>query len=410
MTKKETEKRKLGVWLIGAYGAVATCVVAGIEGIKKGLVSKAGLVTELPQFADIDLVALDELVFGGCDVRRDSLVDAAYRLHKTSNLIGRDVLDAIKPELEKIDARIVGGVTINCGQAVEEFAESSTLHNGVPLVAMIAEIQEALAAFKQANDLDEVVVVNLASAEAFSRRMAEHDDIGALAACLSNDDKEKFSSGIIYAYAAIDAGHPYLNFAASISEEIPAITQLACERGVAHMGKDGKTGETLVKTVLAPMFAARNLKVMSWISHNILGNRDGEVLANPESAREKLRNKGEVLSNILGDDEVDSQVRIDYVKSLDDWKTAWNLIHFNGFLDTKMIMQFIWQGCDSALAAPLVLDLARLLDHAQHAGLSGPQRHLACFFKSPTAVDEQAFAQQFEMLMDYVGSYRTQER
>ena len=346
-------------------------------------------------------MSLENIIFGGCDVREDSLYEAALRISRTSGLIGREAIEAVRPALDETDARITKGIMVNCGQAVERFASQGAVMEGKTLAALVAGIQSDLRRFKDSNRLDEVVVVNLSSAEAFSAHPPEHEDIKTLRAALENDEREKFSSGILYAYAAIDAGIPYANFSASIGEEIPAIAQLARERGAAHMGKDGKTGETLVKTVLAPMFAGRNLKVLSWISHNILGNRDGEVLANSDSAREKLRNKGEALRGILGDADVDSQVRIDYVKSLDDWKTAWNLIHFTGFLDTKMIMQFIWQGCDSALAAPLVADIARLLEHAQRNGLSGPQTHLACFFKSPTGVGEQAFSKQFSMLEQY---------
>ncbi len=406
MIKKNKNQRRVGVWLIGAYGGISTCLIAGIEGIKRGLYTTAGLVTELPQFCNIGLVSLENIVFGGCDVREDTIAGSARRINKTSGLIGSEIIERIAPALSEIDSRISKGVVLNCGKAVEEFAAHSSLTDGIPTAAIIEDIQARLRSFRQSEALSDVVVVNVSSAEAFSKRLPEHESLAALRSCIEKDEKEKLSSGILYAYAAIDAGFPYVNFTSSISEEIPAIGELAEKRRVPHMGKDGKTGETLVKTVLAPMFKARNLKVLSWISHNILGNRDGAVLSNGDSAREKLRNKSEVLKKIIGDPEVDSQVRIDFVKSLDDWKTAWNFIHFTGFLDTRMIMQFIWQGCDSALAAPLVADLARLLEHAHRSGLSGPQRHLACFFKSPTGVDEQAFEKQFNRLMEYIDKDR----
>ena len=171
------------------------------------------------------------------------------------------------------------------------------------------------------------------------------------------------------------------------------------------MGRDGKTGETLVKTVLAPLFAARNLKVLSWESHNILGNRDGLVLDTPANKRTKTKGKDAVLKNILPEDGIHSNVRIDYVPSLGDWKTAWDFIHFMGFMDTKMSMQFIWQGADSLLAAPLIIDIVRFAELALRLGESGAMKHLAHFFKSPYGVDEQNFHKQFEMILAYVGRH-----
>ena len=152
-----------------------------------------------------------------------------------------------------------------------------------------------------------------------------------------------------------------------------------------HAGQDLKTGETLVKSVLAPMFARRNLRVLSWVGHNILGNRDGQVLNDPDNKASKVKSKDALLAELLGY-KPQSLVSIEYVESLDDWKTAWDHIHFEGFLGTKMMLQFTWQGCDSLLAAPLVIDLVRLAALAQRRGESGVMPHLACFFKSPVGV------------------------
>ena len=203
-----------------------------------------------------------------------------------------------------------------------------------------------------------------------------------------------------YAYAAIDMGYPYINFTPSVGSEIPAIKQLALEKGVPHMGKDGKTGETLVKSVLAPMFKHRNFKVLSWAGFNILGDRDGQILDDPKNKATKIRSKDKTLNSVF-DYPVFSRVGIEYVPSLHDWKTAWDHIHFKGFLDTKMIMQFIWQGCDAILAAPLALDLVRLADFAKKNNEKGLMPHLACFFKSPLEVDEFDFFKQYDMLIDY---------
>jgi myo-inositol-1-phosphate synthase len=163
------------------------------------------------------------------------------------------------------------------------------------------------------------------------------------------------------------------------------------------MGCDGKTGETLLKSVLAPMFQERNLRVMSWVGHNIFGNLDGKVLDDPVHKKAKLASKDHLLGEILGY-RPQTLVSIEYIESLGDWKTAWDHVHFRGFLGTPMTLQFIWQGCDSLLAAPLVLDLVRFTELAWRRGEVGRLGFLASFFKSPYGVREQDFARQFQML------------
>src|SRR5204862_8145859 len=159
-----------------------------------------------------------------------------------------------------------------------------------------------------------------------------------------------------YASAVLDLGWTYINFTPSLGASFPAAEELAAQRGAAHGGKDGKTGETLLKTVLAPMFALRNWRILSWVGHNIFGNRDGLVLDDPVNKASKIRTKDQVISGVVGY-KPQTHVSIEYIESLDDWKTAWNHIHFRGFLGVKMSLQFTWQGCDSLLAAPLVVDL-----------------------------------------------------
>jgi myo-inositol-1-phosphate synthase len=155
-----------------------------------------------------------------------------------------------------------------------------------------------------------------------------------------------------------------------------------------------------MKTVLAPMFALRNFQVLSWVGHNIFGNRDGIVLDDPANKESKLRTKDQVVSSICGY-KPQTLVSIEYIESMDDWKTAWNHIHFRGFLNTKMILQFIWQGCDSILAAPLLLDILRLTLLSQRRGEVGVLKHLACFFKSPMGTEEHDFFKQMDMLEEY---------
>ena len=398
MKTDRVNKSKLGLWLIGAYGRISASVMAGLAGIRRGLYSKVGLVSELDDFRHLDLIPLEDIVVGGCDVRKSGTVEAAESLETGAHIIGEKNLDAIRDDLLRVQEDVEEGILLNAGEAVERFSSVKPGGNGMHIDAMIAQVQERIRRFQARNSLRDVIVVNLASAEAFGDAAAAPETLAELRRAIASNRTDVLSSGILYAYAAIDAGYPYVNFSPSVSSEIPAIMELAEERRVPHMGKDGKTGETLVKTVLAPMFAARNLKVLSWISHNILGNRDGAVLSDSRNARSKLENKAAALQNILHDPDIDSQVRIDYVPSLDDWKTAWDFIHFTGFMDTRMIMQFTWQGCDSALAAPLVIDLARFIEQAHREGLYGVQRQLACFFKAPTGVHEQNFAKQYRML------------
>ena len=171
-------------------------------------------------------------------------------------------------------------------------------------------------------------------------------------------------------------------------------------RETCHAGHDGKTGETLLKSVLAPMFLQRNLEVMSWVGHNIFGNMDGQVLDDPINKETKVVSKDKLLGTILGYSP-QTHVSIEYIKSLGDWKTAWDHIHFKGFLGTPMKLMFTWQGCDSLLAAPLVLDLVRFTDCAQARGDRGLLKFLASFFKSPHGVKSQDFGRQFQMLLDW---------
>jgi myo-inositol-1-phosphate synthase len=204
----------------------------------------------------------------------------------------------------------------------------------------------------------------------------------------------------LYAIAAFELGMPYINFTPSLGASLPAIQELAVLRGTCHAGQDGKTGETLLKSVLAPMFAARNLEVLSWVGHNIFGNLDGQVLDDPANKAAKMKSKDELIGQILGYDP-QTLVSIEYIRSLGDWKTAWDHIHFRGFLGTPMTLQLTWQGCDSLLAAPLVLDLVRFVEKGHRLGEVGVLSHLASFFKQPLGIAEHDFSRQFSLLCDW---------
>ncbi len=213
----------------------------------------------------------------------------------------------------------------------------------------------------------------------------------------------------LYAYVAASLSLPFIHFTPSNAALIPAVCELFDRNQTAYAGMDGKTGETLVKSTLAPMFKYRNLHVLSWQGYNLLGDRDGVILDSAENKQAKLDTKDGLLSKILGYP-LHTHVGIDYVPSLHDLKTAWDFIHFQGFLGYKMSMQFTWQGCDAILAAPVVLDMIRLCEYARRRGESGLMTQLACFFKRPLGVDEHDLHFQFHHLMDYIASHARPKR
>jgi myo-inositol-1-phosphate synthase len=272
---------------------------------------------------------------------------------------------------------------------------------------VVAQIRDDYETFRSDHDLDRLVVVNVASTEPELADAERYDTREKIEAAIADDDADLPASSL-YAYAALADGHPYVNFTPSTGSALGGLVELADQEGVPHMGRDAKTGETLVKSALAPMFAGRNLRVMSWEGHNILGNTDGRVLEDEENEAGKLASKGDVLDGILPDIG-HNRVRIDYTPSLGDWKTAWDYIHFEGFLNTEMTMQFTWEGSDSALAAPLVLDLVRLVAHADEHDESGLQPQLASFFKAPLGVEEHDLSRQFDLLDEYTARYVDRE-
>jgi len=387
--------------LIGACGGVGSTTALGLSALARGLTSNTGLVTELPQFASLDLDQPVAFVVGGHDIRKANFLSAVKELHCRSNVFDERTIAACADDLETWSANQRPGVSYRPNAAVAAMADRTDLKTVASPRAGIEQIQHDLAAFVSSAKLDQLVVVNAASTEPPVELGEEHQSLERLTAAL-NRSAPCLSTSSLYAFAAIDAAFPYVNLTPSRGSTMPALEELARERGVPLAGQDLKTGETLLKSVLAPLFARRNLKVLSWVGHNILGNRDGRVLSDPENKASKLKSKDALLGELLGY-RPQSHVSIEYIESLDDWKTAWDHIHFEGFLGTKMTLQFTWQGCDSLLAAPLVLDIARLALLSQRRGESGSLKHLACFFKSPIGVDQHDFHEQFAMLDEYVG-------
>lgn len=372
---------RTGVWFVGARGSVATTAVVGALALAQRLGDRTGLVCELPAFAGTGLPDLEDLVFGGHDVVTTSLLKRAEMLAE-AGVVPLAAVRAVAGELGEVDARLRQVVT----------------HEGERAQAGCAErIADDLREFAARERCERVVVVNVSSTEPPASPDEAHQDLDALELAMTRRGHVLPDSSL-YAYATFAAGASFVDFTPSTGARLPALEQLALREGLPWAGSDGKTGETLLKAALAPMFAERALRVRSWAGTNLLGGGDGATLADPDAARSKSISKGRVLREVLGYD-VDAPVHIDHVPDLGDWKTAWDHVSFEGFLGTRMTMQFTWQGCDSALAAPLVLDLARLLARAHESGQVGPQADLAFFFKDPVGTDEHRLAAQFDALV-----------
>ncbi len=389
--------RKVGAWILGARGNVGTCVIAGVAAIQRGLTDLTGLVSETRELRDLDLVPLSDLVFGGHEVRSGTLVEAARDFGARNGVLSKELIDTVQDDLVRADAAIRPGVVWGADDDVHAPTADATTAPA-SAAAAIERIQADLQAFRTDHGLDDVVVLNLISTEAHPGDVASLASLEAFQAALASGEDAEIPSSVLYAYAAVEAGFPFVDFTPAVAAGTAPVREMARRRGVPHMGRDGKTGETLVKTVLAPMFVARHLRVLSWQGVNMLGNRDGAVLRGAGALASKVRDKDEALRRILPDDDADSRVHIDYVPSLEDWKQAYDFIHFQGFLGARMQMHFLWQGCDSALAAPLAIDLVRLVDVARRRGETGTLPQLACFFKTPLDVEQQGFSEQLDLL------------
>lgn len=389
----------IGVYLVGARGNVATTVITGALAIKDGRAPGTGMVTEGPEFRGLGLTSLNDIIFGGADVSAKPLHEKAMEMGR-ARILPTELAQALQAELQQADRNI---------QTVQGFEFGAAPKGGY--LAELTRIEERIARFRTDNNLDRVIVVNLCSTEPHFAETADFDTPDALMAALAKAGGGFCTGTLLAALAALRQGCAYINFTPSQASELPALRKIARESRLPHAGKDGKTGETLLKTVLGPMFLARNLKVLSWVGNNFLGNNDGAVLDAPASKDSKLRQKDVALREMLGGAFVRTDIQ--YVPSLGDWKTAWDLVHFEGFLGTQMTMQFTWQGCDSALAAPLVLDLVRLTDLAWQRGESGLLAQFAPFFKNPLDGHTHDFAQQMAGLyawLDTVRASQTRER
>lgn len=399
-------QKRIGLWLIGAKGGVATTVMTGLAALARGLVEPIGLITETEGFHSLNLIDWSDIVIGGHDIRNESLLDEARRMWTVSRAIPPGVLESVTPDLIDIETRLRPGTVLASGSSIQAIASLPESKVAKSPRNIIDEIRTDILDFAETNDVERVVVVNLASTEPpWSSPIPDNfDELSLLLEHTSESSPLPTSS--LYAIAAFEANAAYINFTPSTGATPQALNSLAQQRGLPHAGCDGKTGETLLKSVLAPMFRDRHLNVMSWVGHNIFGNLDGKILDDPSNKAAKVKSKDHLLANLLPSTP-QTLVSIEFIESLGDWKTAWDHIHFEGFLGTPMTMQFTWQGCDSILAAPLVIDLIRLVDRARLAGEAGSLPWLASFFKSPLNCQEQGFAAQMTMLNDWVNKHST---
>jgi myo-inositol-1-phosphate synthase len=389
---------KLGVMTVG-MGAVATTFIAGIMSIRKGLSKPIGSLTQMgsirlgkrtekknPLIKDfIELAGLDDLVFGGWDIFPDNAYEAAVKagvLRREHLNPVRTKLAALKPWPAVFDQRYVKNLH---GDNVKKAA---TKYDYARL--LMDDIQD----FKKAHKLDRMVMIWCASTEIFLKREPVHETIKAFEKAMKGNHPS-IAPSMIYAYAALQSGVPFANGAPNLTVDIPAMWQLAREKGVPISGKDFKTGQTLMKTILAPGFKARLLGLNGWFSTNILGNRDGEVLDDPESFKTKEESKLSVLEYILQPGvypdlygKYTHKVRINYYPPRGDNKEGWDNIDIFGWMGYPMQIKVDFLCRDSILAAPIVLDLVLFMDLARRAGMKGIQEWLSFYFKSPMCAPE----------------------
>ena len=398
---ESSQAARLGVAIVGLGGAVATTAVAGVALLRAGAMGTTGLpLAMLPAALTDQLVPYENLVFGGWDLCPDDLA-AAARQHR---VLEPHQLAAVEAELSALQPwPAVGNV---------RFCRNVTGQHLLPVAshaAAVEAIRADLQRFRQEQGTERVVVINLASTEAMpDLSLPLFATPEAFEAAVQADD-ERIPPAMLYAYAAILEDVPYMNFTPSCAADAPALIRLAEQRGVPVAGKDGKTGQTFIKTVLAPALHARNLHIDGWFSTNILGNRDGLALDNPESLASKITTKGSVLDQIVGY-KVDSHVvHIHYYKPRGDNKEAWDNIDVEGFLGQKMQLKVNFLCRDSILAAPLALELARLADLAKRRKEGGVARAFGVFFKSPMVAEPgmipiHGFEQQQAILLNWLAA------
>ena len=379
---------RTGLWLIGGRGSVATTVVSGLAALRAGLAPATGCVTERLGLDPHRFPGYADFVTGGHDITTTPLDKRAEQL-AAAGVLPAWLPAAVAEELQTADRAVLHGYEPATRAAEETQAQAA------------AELATGIDDFRRNNGLARVVVVNLASTEPPVDPLPAHAELGALRQAMAEPGRQPLTPAALSAYAAFTAGCPYVDFTPSSGLRIPAIVQLARERALPYAGCDGKTGQTLLRAALAPMFTDRALRVRSWSGTNLLGGGDGANLAAEDRARGKLASKTRGLASLIGP-EAATPLHIDNVPDLGERKVAWDYVSFEGFLGSAMSLQTSWDGYDSALAAPLVLDLARLVAGAHAAGERGPLGALAFFFKDPLGSNEHRLAQQEQALAEWV--------
>jgi myo-inositol-1-phosphate synthase len=379
--------------LVG-LGAVSTTFIAGVMAIRKGIARPIGSMTQMgtvrlgkrtesrtPLVKDfVPLASLDDIVFGGWDIFEDDCYDAAL----TAGVLEPSLLAQVKAEMEAIKP----WPAVFDRQYVKRL-DGPNVKKGANKMELAEQVRADIRRFKQDNHLDRLVMIWCGSTEIFMVETEAHQSIEAFEKALLTSDVN-IPSSMVYAYAALKEGIPYANGAPNLTVDIPALMELAQQNGCPVAGKDFKTGQTLIKTVIAPGMKARLIGIKGWYSTNILGNRDGEVLDDPESFKTKEESKKSVLDFILQPDlypelykDLCHVVRINYYPPRGDNKEGWDNIDLVGWLGYPMQLKINFLCRDSILAAPIVLDLVLFLDMAARAGMSGIQEWLSFYFKSP---------------------------
>jgi myo-inositol-1-phosphate synthase len=384
---------KLGILMPG-MGAVATTFIAGVQAIRRGLGKPIGSLTQLghirigkrtdntnyPIKDYVSLAKLEDIVFGGWDIFPDN----AYQAAKRAGVLSNEDLEPLKAELEAIKP-----MSAVFEQAYVKKLNGPNVKKGTSKMNLAEQLMEDIKTFKETNGCDRLVAVWCGSTEVYRMPGAVHSSLAAFEDALraSHDD---IAPSQIYAYACLKMGVPYANGAPNLSVDTPALLELARKQGLPITGKDFKTGQTLMKTILAPGFKARMLGLEGWYSTNILGNRDGEVLDDPESFKSKEVSKLGVIDHILQPElypdlygNISHVVRINYYPPRGDNKEGWDNIDIVGWLGYPMQIKVNFLCRDSILAAPIVLDLALFMDFANRAGMSGIQEWLSFYWKSP---------------------------
>ena len=392
-TARHHAAERTGIWFVGARGSVASTATLGLSAIADGQSPPTGCVTAREPFASAGLPGFADLVVGGHDISSVTMTKRAECLVETG-MVPPLLFAAAHDALERADAEVRPGYDPHGGP------------DGTSQQATAERLAADITSFQERHALARVVVVDLSSTEPPVEPVPEHDNPEALLVALADPTRAVLPASSVSAYAAILAGAAYAAFTPSAGMGLPALTQLARERGIPVAGQDGKTGQTWLRTVLAPAIAARNLKVLSWSGTNLLGGGDGATLADPDAVRSKLATKSRGLTALTGSDT--TPLHIDNVPDLGDIKVAWDHVHVEGFLGSRLTLQTTWSAHDSMLAAPLVLDLARLLALAHAAGISGMVPELGFFFKDPWHSDVHDAADQHRALEEWVRSASAQ--